>query len=123
MLEGSFRTLAIKAPDFETPVERLSGGNQQKIVLARWLAGDARVLILDEPTRGVDIGAKSSLHDTIEDLARRGMGIILISSELPELLHLSTRILVMREGQLVGELKKQDADQEHVLRMMSGLAA
>lgn len=123
MLEGSFRALAIKAPDFETPVGHLSGGNQQKIVLGRWLTGKAHMLILDEPTRGVDIGAKSALHGTIEQLAARGMGIILISSELPELLRLSTRILVMREGRIVGEVHRQDTDQEHLLRMMSGLAA
>ena len=123
MLEGSFRALAIKAPDFETPVGHLSGGNQQKIVLGRWLTGKAHMLILDEPTRGVDIGAKSALHGTIEQLAGRGMGIILISSELPELLRLSTRILVMREGRIVGEVHRQDTDQEHLLRMMSGLAA
>lgn len=123
MLERSFHALAIKAPDFETPVEHLSGGNQQKIVLARWLAGKAHVLILDEPTRGVDIGAKNALHATIEELAGHGMGIILISSELPELLRLSTRILVMRGGQVVGEVNKQDAGQDRLLRMMSGLAA
>jgi ABC-type sugar transport system ATPase subunit len=123
MLEHSFRELAIKAPDYETPVEHLSGGNQQKIVLARWLAGNARVLILDEPTRGVDIGAKSALHGVIEDLVHKGMAVILISSELPELLHLATRILVMHEGRMVGEMAHHDASQERLLRMMSGLAA
>lgn len=123
MLEPSFRTLAIKAPDVEMPVEQLSGGNQQKVVLARWLTGNARVLLLDEPTRGVDIGAKDALHETIRDLARQGAGIILISSELPELLQLATRILVMREGRVVGTVAMQDADQAHLLRLMSGLAA
>ena len=123
MLERSFRTLAIKAPDVDMPVEQLSGGNQQKVVLARWLTGGARVLILDEPTRGVDIGAKNALHGTIRDLARQGAGILLISSELPELLQLATRILVMREGRIVGTVSMHEADQEHLLRLMSGLAA
>jgi ABC-type sugar transport system ATPase subunit len=123
MLERSFRELAIKAPGYETPVEHLSGGNQQKIVLARWLGGGARVLIFDEPTRGVDIGAKTALHGVIEDLAHAGMGIILITSELPELLHLATRILVMRGGHIVGEITKEHATQDQLLRMMSGLAA
>jgi ABC-type sugar transport system ATPase subunit len=123
MLERSFRELAIKAPDFETPVSHLSGGNQQKIVLARWLARGSRLLILDEPTRGVDVGAKAALHGLIEELVHQGIGIILISSELPELLHLSTRILVMRGGRLVGEVTRQDASQEQILRLMSGLAA
>ncbi len=123
MLDRSFRALAIKAPDVETPVEQLSGGNQQKIVLARWLAGGARMLILDEPTRGVDIGAKSALHETIRDLARQGAGILLISSELPELLQLATRILVMRTGSIAGEVRAGDTDQEQLLRLMSGLAA
>ena len=123
MLERSFRTLAIKAPDVDMPVEQLSGGNQQKVVLARWLTGGARVLILDEPTRGVDIGAKNALHGTIRDLARQGAGILLISSELPELLQLATRILVMREGRIVETVSMHEADQEHLLRLMSGLAA
>jgi ABC-type sugar transport system ATPase subunit len=123
MLERSFRELAIKAPGYETPVEHLSGGNQQKIVLARWLGGGARALVFDEPTRGVDIGAKTALHGVIEDLAHSGMGIILITSELPELLHLATRILVMRGGRIVGEITKEQATQDHLLRMMSGLAA
>lgn len=123
MLERSFPHLAIKTPGFETPVEHLSGGNQQKVVLSRWLSQNARVLIFDEPTRGVDIGAKAAVHGVIDGFARSGTGIILISSELPELLRLATRILVMRDGRLVGELKNNDASQEQLLRMMSGLAA
>ena len=123
MLERSFPQLAIKTPDFDTPVEHLSGGNQQKVVLSRWLAQDAKVLVFDEPTRGVDIGAKAALHGVIEGFARAGKGVILISSELPELLHLATRILVMREGRIVGSVDRGDASQERLLRMMSGLAA
>lgn len=123
LLRRSFQTLGIKAPGFETPVAHLSGGNQQKIVLGRWLARDARLLILDEPTRGVDVGAKTTLHALIVDLVLAGTGILVISSELPELLHLATRVLVMRDGRIVGTVDRRQATQEHILRLMSGLAA
>lgn len=121
MLRQSIQDLAIKTPGFETPVSHLSGGNQQKIVLAKWLACSPRILFLDEPTRGVDVGAKASIHALMERLAREGRGLVLISSELPELLHLSTRILVMREGKMVGEVARAEATQDRLLRMMSGL--
>jgi ABC-type sugar transport system ATPase subunit len=118
-----FRRLNVKAPSMETPAAALSGGNQQKIVLAKWLARGAKVLIVDEPTRGVDVGAKAAIHALIDDLAQSGVAILLISSELPEIINLSTRILVMREGRLVGEIARQDATQERLLRMMAGVAA
>ncbi|HEY9617762.1 MAG TPA: ATP-binding cassette domain-containing protein, partial [Microcoleaceae cyanobacterium] len=82
----------------------LSGGNQQKLLLARWLAIKPRVLLLDEPTRGVDIGAKSEIYRIISDLAKQGVAILMVSSELPEVVGLSDRVLVMREGQIVGEV-------------------
>jgi ABC-type sugar transport system ATPase subunit len=112
--------LRVVAPGVGAAVTTLSGGNQQKVMLARWLAADCRVLILDEPTRGVDVGAKAEIHGLIDELAARGMGILLISSELPELLHLSSRLLVMREGRLVAELPRAGLDQERVLRLMTG---
>jgi ABC-type sugar transport system ATPase subunit len=121
MLTESFRKLSIKTASFENPVSSLSGGNQQKVVLAKWLARASSLLILDEPTRGVDVGAKAAIHALIEDLARQGRAIILISSELPEVINLSTRILVMRAGALAGEVQKRDATQERLMRMMSGL--
>ena len=99
----------------------LSGGNQQKLVLAKWLAARCRVLILDEPTRGVDVGAKAEIHALIGRLAAEGTGVLLISSELPELVALSTRVLVLRDGRLVGELARAEADPESLLRMMAGL--
>ncbi len=114
------RQLSIRTRGPETLISALSGGNQQKVMLSRWLAADCRVLLLDEPTRGVDVGAKAEIHALIDDLASRGMGILLISSELPELLHLSTRLLVMREGRLVAELPRGDLEQERVLRLMTG---
>jgi ABC-type sugar transport system ATPase subunit len=113
--------LRVKTPDLETPVAALSGGNQQKVALAKWLGRGAKVLIVDEPTRGVDIGAKAAIHALLDDLARQGVGLILISSELPEVLNLSTRILVMREGQLIAEVPRVQATQEHVLRLMAGV--
>jgi len=116
-----FEQLRVKTPSIATPVAALSGGNQQKIALAKWLARDCKILIVDEPTRGVDVGAKAAIHAIIDDLAKRGMGIILISSELPEVLNLSTRILIMRGGRLVGEISRADATQEKVLRMMAGV--
>ena len=99
----------------------LSGGNQQKLVLAKWLAARCRILILDEPTRGVDVGAKAEIHALIDQLAADGNAVILISSELPEVLHLSTRILVLREGRVAGELSREAANQAAVMRLMAGL--
>lgn len=104
----------------DIPVNALSGGNQQKVVLGKWLAAQLRVLILDEPTRGIDVGAKAEIHALIDELAHRGMAIILISSELPEVLAMSDRILVMCEGRLAGELSREEATQERVLALASG---
>ncbi|HUQ80408.1 MAG TPA: sugar ABC transporter ATP-binding protein [Gemmatimonadaceae bacterium] len=117
-----FDRLRVRATALDTVVAGLSGGNQQKIVLARWLAAQANVLILDEPTRGVDVGAKAEIHALIGELAARGSAILLISSELPELLTLSTRILVLREGRLVGEVSRGQATQDRLLRLMAGLS-
>jgi ABC-type sugar transport system ATPase subunit len=91
------------------------------VVLAKWLARQSRLLIVDEPTRGVDVGAKAAIHALLDKLAREGLGILLISSELPEVLNLSTRILVMREGRLVGELPRAQATQGALLALMAGV--
>ncbi|HEX3358066.1 MAG TPA: sugar ABC transporter ATP-binding protein [Tepidisphaeraceae bacterium] len=117
-----FERLRVKTPSLEAPVAGLSGGNQQKIALAKWLGRGAKLLIVDEPTRGVDIGAKAAIHELIDQLAQQGVAIMLISSELPEVLAMSTRVLVMREGKLVGELSREQATQEKVLRLMAGVA-
>jgi ABC-type sugar transport system ATPase subunit len=111
----------VRSSYFETPTMTMSGGNQQKVVLAKWLAAESTILILDEPTRGVDVGAKAELHAWIDRMAAGGAAILLISSELPELLNLSRRILVLRHGQLVGEVSRGDADQDTLLRMMAGI--
>jgi ABC-type sugar transport system ATPase subunit len=116
-----FDRLRVKTPSLEAPVAGMSGGNQQKVALAKWLGREARILIVDEPTRGVDVGAKAAIHGIIDDLARQRIGILLISSELPELLNLSTRVLVMREGRLVGRLDRSQLNQERVLRLMAGV--
>lgn len=118
-----FDRLSVRTPSFEAKVAGMSGGNQQKLVLAKWLAAKARVLILDEPTRGVDVGAKAEIHALIDQLAREGSAILLISSELPELLRLSSRILVLRGGRLAGEVTRESATQDGLLRLMAGLAA
>ena len=113
--------LRIRASGLDAPAAGLSGGNQQKIVLARWLAARSRILILDEPTRGVDVGAKAEIHALIGRLAAEGHGVLLISSELPEILSLSSRILVLRAGRLEAELPHQQASQESLLRHMAGV--
>ncbi len=104
LAQATIRDLAIKTPDIETPVGKLSGGNQQKVLIGRWLRARPRLLILDEPTRGVDIGARGEIHRLIRDLARGLMGVLVISSEPEELPDLCDRVLVMAEGRIVREL-------------------
>jgi ABC-type sugar transport system ATPase subunit len=118
-----FTRLRVRASSPAAEAAGLSGGNQQKLVLAKWLAAGTRVLILDEPTRGVDVQAKAEIHALIDELAAAGHGILLISSELPEVLNLSTRILVLRNGRVAGELARASASQEAVMRLMAGVAA
>jgi len=118
-----FDRLRVRASGLDVIAAGLSGGNQQKLVLAKWLAAECRILILDEPTRGVDVGAKAEIHALIDRLAADGCAVILISSELPEVLHLSTRILVLREGRIAGELSRADANQGALMRLMAGVAA
>ena len=116
-----FERLRLKTPGFETPAAALSGGNQQKIVLTKWLAARCPILFLDEPTRGVDVGAKAEIHALIDALAASGNAVILISSEMPEVLNLSTRILVFREGRVAAELSRADASQDALLRAMTSV--
>jgi ABC-type sugar transport system ATPase subunit len=118
-----FDRLRVKAPRLDTPAAALSGGNQQKVVLTKWLAARCPILIVDEPTRGVDVGAKAEIHALIDELAAAGTGIILISSEMPEVLNLSTRIIVFRGGRVVGEVSRDVATADGLLRLMAGVAA
>jgi ABC-type sugar transport system ATPase subunit/ribose/xylose/arabinose/galactoside ABC-type transport system permease subunit len=110
--------LQVRAARLTLPAEALSGGNQQKLALGKWLSAKPRVLILDEPTRGVDVAAKAQIHRRIRQLASQGMAALVISSELPEILRLSDRVLVMREGRLVGKLTREQSTEEKVLQLM-----
>jgi ABC-type sugar transport system ATPase subunit len=115
--EDLVRRLNIKTPGLETPVVNLSGGNQQKVLLGRSLTTEPKVLIMDEPTRGIDVGAKAEIYALIDRLAQDGLAVLVISSELLEVLGISDRILVMRQGELSGELSGADADQEKIMTL------
>ncbi len=117
LAEWGVKELNIKTPDQEKPVGELSGGNQQKTILARWLAAKPRILILDEPTKGIDVGSKSEIYQLICDMAKRGIGVIMVSSELPEILGLCDRIVVMCQGRITGEMKREEASERKVLML------
>lgn len=112
--------LRIKTPSIEQKALNLSGGNQQKVVLGKWLMTMPKILILDEPTRGIDVGAKSEIYNIINDLVSLGLGVVVISSELPEVIGISDRILVMQEGRFTGELMIEEATQEKIMRYATG---
>ena len=112
--------LTIRAPSIQQPVGMLSGGNQQKVMLSKWLNTRPQLLILDEHTRGIDVGAKVDVHHIINDLATQGLGIILISSDMPEIMAMSDRILVMREGRQMGIFNREEATQEIILAAAMG---
>ncbi|WP_321852581.1 sugar ABC transporter ATP-binding protein [Burkholderia diffusa] len=112
--------LKIKTADLQTVTGNLSGGNQQKIAIAKWLLRDLKVLILDEPTRGIDVGAKSEIHRLMSQFAQQGLAIVMISSELPEILGMSDRVIVMREGRVAGELSRGEASQERIMKLATG---
>jgi inositol transport system ATP-binding protein len=109
--------LRVKTPSIYERIENLSGGNQQKVLIGRWLLTEPRILILDEPTRGIDVGAKAEIHRLITELARDGVAIIMISSELPEILGMSDRVMVMHEGRVTGILDKSEATQVRVMEL------
>lgn len=110
------RRLNIKTPTMDQIINNLSGGNQQKVLIARWLLAQPKILILDEPTRGIDVGAKAEIYHLISELANRGVAVIMVSSELPEILGMSDRVMVMHEGRITGILDKEDADQKPFCR-------
>lgn len=118
--ESHVASLQIKLPSLNTLVGGLSGGNQQKIVLAKWLESGIGILLLDEPTRGIDVGSKAQIYGVVRELCAKGMGVILISSELPEILENSHRILVMYKGRIAGELKREDATEEAIMKYAVG---
>jgi rhamnose transport system ATP-binding protein len=120
LANDSIAKLGVKAPSADTLAKNLSGGNQQKVALARWLMTDPKVLILDEPTQGIDVGAKSEIYHLIGRLAESGLAILMISSETPEILGLSDRIAVMARGEIVGVLDRAEADPQIILEMALG---
>ena len=123
MAESYRERLSIRSPDVKIEVGKLSGGNQQKVMLAKWLETKPRLLIFDEPTRGVDVGAKAEVHNIIRELAKQGVAVLVISSDLPEVMALADRVLVMREGQQMGIFDISDCSQERVIALATGQKA
>jgi ribose transport system ATP-binding protein len=119
-MRGAIRQLNIRTSNLEQRAGNLSGGNQQKMVIARWLAVNPQILILDEPTRGIDVSSKAEIHTLMGELAAKGMAILMISSELPEILGISDRILVMREGRLTAEFSRAEATQDRIMQAATG---
>jgi len=117
LAEESVKKLRVATPDVRRPVMNLSGGSQQKVLLAKWLARNPAVLIVDEPTRGVDVGAKADIYAILRDLAVQGVALLVVSSDLLEVLALAHRVVVMSDRRVVGELDASDADEETILRM------
>lgn len=111
------KKLNVKTSSYVQLVMSLSGGNQQKVMIAKWLAINPKILILDEPTRGIDVGAKAEIHSLLRELAKNGIGIILISSELPEIIGMCDRVLVMREGRITGELSGEKITEENIMQL------
>ena len=120
LIQEKVKLLNVKASSLSNAVFSLSGGNQQKIVLAKWISTDSEIFLFDEPTRGIDVGAKREIYDFLFDLKKAGKSIIVISSEMSEILNLSDRILVMHEGKLQGQMLYQDATQDKILTLASG---
>ncbi|MDP7255293.1 MAG: ATP-binding cassette domain-containing protein, partial [Planctomycetota bacterium] len=112
--------MRIKTPTAEQAVQYLSGGNQQKVVLGKWLAMEPKLLLLDEPTRGIDVGAKQEIYGLMEELAQRGVAILFISSEMEEVLGMSDRALVMHEGRITGELHRDKLSEESIMQLATG---
>ncbi|OIQ61593.1 ribose import ATP-binding protein RbsA [Moorella thermoacetica] len=117
------KDLKIATPSIYQETVNLSGGNQQKVVLAKWLCSKCKILIIDEPTRGIDVGAKVEIYELLNDLVKNGATVIMISSELPELLGMSDRILVMHEGRITGELGREQFTEENVMLYATGYAS
>ena len=113
--------LDLRASSLSQDVATLSGGNQQKVVIAKWLATKPKVIILDEPTKGIDIGSKAAVHAFMSELAREGLAVVMVSSELPEVLGMADRIIVMREGRMAGEFSRAEATPEKLVRAAAGI--
>ena len=120
LAESMKKRLRTRAPHIEQPVKFLSGGNQQKVVIAKWLAMEPRILLMDEPTRGVDVGAKQEIYRLMDELAQTGVSIIFVSSDMEEVLGMADRIIVMHEGKIGGELTKRQFSEESVMQLATG---
>ena len=120
LAETYVKQLSVKIPGIEYPISSLSGGNQQKCLIGKWLSIHPKVIIMDEPTRGIDVGAKSEIHNLLRKLAEEGIGVIIISSELPEVIGVSDRVVVIHEGSLSGVLEKDDITEENIMLLASG---
>ena len=117
--EDMAQSLRIKTPNLQERIENLSGGNQQKALLGRWLLTNPQILILDEPTRGIDVGAKAEIHRLVTQLAKKGVAVLMISSEMPEVLGMSDRVLVMHEGRMTGIVPRHEATQVKIMELAS----
>ena len=113
--------LDLRAASLDSSVGNLSGGNQQKVVIAKWLATKPKIIVLDEPTKGIDIGSKAAVHEFMAELSSQGLAVIMVSSEIPEILGMSDRVIVMREGRMVAELEKEDLNPETLVRYAAGI--
>jgi inositol transport system ATP-binding protein len=117
--EDMARSLRVKTPTLNEVIQNLSGGNQQKVLVGRWLLTKPKILILDEPTRGIDVGAKAEIHRLVSQLAGQGVAVLMISSEMPEVLGMSDRVMVMHEGRMTGIVDRKDADQVRIMELAS----
>ena len=120
LVTNYFQKMHVKTPSLETPIQSLSGGNQQKVLLSKWMLRDPDILILDEPTRGIDVGAKFEIYNLMTEMAREGKAVVMVSSELPELIGMCDRIYVMCQGKIGGELSKEDFSQEAIMKFATG---
>ena len=116
------KQLSIKIPGIEYPISSLSGGNQQKCLIGKWLSIHPKLIIMDEPTRGIDVGAKSEIHSLLRRLAEEGIGVIIVSSELPEVIGVSDRVVVIHEGRMSGIIEKDEVSEENIMLLASGEA-
>lgn len=116
LMQKMIKSYSIKVGKADDGILTLSGGNQQKVVIAKWIGNDPEILLCDEPTRGIDVGAKAEVYAILREIASKGIGIVVVSSELPELLCLCDRILVMHEGKITGELSREDATEELIMK-------
>ena len=120
VVKDSIAKLSIKTPSGKTLIQSLSGGNQQKVIIARWLANNPDILIMDEPTRGIDVGAKYEIYKLMVELAKQGIAIVMISSELPEFIGMCDRAYVMYGGRITGELTREEMTQENIVMLSTG---